>query len=215
LSRISLFLTLFTLSCFNVGVAVGTKDSLTIDATRKSASTPRGRGPFPGSASPGHSAGLPIRLNLLVRGSELRPNGMALVDFAITNIGAEPIKLPSSVNQNFGQQTSVLTLWLTSDAIKDRYAIDEGTGHLFKIEIVGTSAELYGLSDNPGTFIELAPNKSMRVHALSGVQLNPGTHSITAHAELLRITNGKSELVGTADSEPVSKALSPSLRTAR
>jgi hypothetical protein len=130
-----------------------------------------------------------------------------LVDFVITNVGTEPISLPSSVNQNIERQTSVLTLWLSSDAIKDQYFRDTASGRLVKIEMVGTSAELYG-SDDPRTFNVLAPNKSIRVHASSRLQLNPGIHSITAHTELMLISNGKSEIVGTADSETVIKTLS-------
>jgi hypothetical protein len=42
---------------------------------------------------------------------------------------------------------------------------------------------------------------SMLVHAKSRVQLKRGNHSFVAHAELLRIAPGASQLVGTADSE--------------
>src|SRR5260221_48569 len=209
MNRLGLFLIPLALSCLGMGlVVVAQNDPLIIDATAQSSPPPRGRGPSPGSASPGHSAGLPIRLDLLIPTTELRPDGTVLVDFVITNVGTEPISLPSSVNQNIEEQTSVLTLWLTSDAIRDQYAKDQQTGGLFKIEAVGTSAELYGRSDDPRTFNVLAPNKSTRVHASSHVQLSPGTHSITAHTELMRISNGKTEIVGTADSEAVIKTLS-------
>jgi hypothetical protein len=189
-------------------VVAAQDDPLIVDATAQPSPPPRGRGPSPGSASPGHSAGLPIRLDLLTPTTALRSDGTLRVDFEITNVGTKPVSLPSSVNQNIEEQTSVLTLWLTSDAIRDQSAIDQQTGRLFKIEVVGTSAELCGRSDNPRTFTVLAPNKSIRVHASSRVQLNPGTHSITAHTELMRISNGKSEIVGIADSEAVIKTLS-------
>jgi hypothetical protein len=210
-----LLLILLVLSWLSVGFVVAAQDPLIVDATAQPSPPPRGRGPSPGSASPGHSAGLSIRLDLLIPTTELRPDGTALVDFVITNIGTEPITLPSSVNQNIGQHTAVLTLWLTSDAIRGQFVKDQQTGRLFKVEAVGTSAELYGQSDNPRTFTVLAPNKSIRVHASARVQLNPGTHSITAHTELGRISNGNYELVGTADSEAVIKTLSASGPTAR
>jgi hypothetical protein len=206
MNRIDLFLVPFALSCLSVGLVVAAQDPLIVDATAQPSPPLRGRGPFPGSASPGHSAGLPIRLDLLIPTTELRPDGTALVDFVITNVRTEPITLPSSVKSE--QHTAVLTLWLTSDAIRDQYVKDQQTGRLFKVEVVSTSAELYGQSDIPRTFSVLAPNKSIRVHASSRVQLSPGTHSITAHTELLRISNGKSESVGIVDSEAVIKTLS-------
>jgi hypothetical protein len=208
MNRLSLFLVPIALSCLGVGFVVGAQDDpLIIDATAQPSPPSRGRGPSPGSASPGHSDGLPIRLDLLIPTTELRRDGTVLVDFVITNVGTEPISLPSSVNQNIEQETTVLTLWLTSDAIRAQYVKDQQTGRLFKVEVVGTSAELYGSSDNPRTFQVLAPNRSIRVHASARVQLNPGTHSITAHTELTRISNGKSEIVGTADSEAVKGAI--------
>ena len=44
-----------------VGLAQG---QLTIDASKQPSPPARGRGPFPGSSSPGHSAHLPIRLEV-------------------------------------------------------------------------------------------------------------------------------------------------------
>ena len=196
---------------FLCAVLVGTaQNQFTIDATRLPETPPRGRGPFPGSATPGHSANLPIRVDLLFPTGALRPDGTTLVDFVITNVGTEPIMLPSAVNQNFARtiRTVVLTLWLTSDATKDRHFRDVKSGHLVKIESVGTSAQLYGRSDDPQSFQELAPNEKMRVHASSRVQLNSGTHSFTGHAELLQVLNGTSERIGTADAEVVMATLS-------
>jgi len=208
MNRLGLFLVSIAISCLGIGFVVAAQDDpLIIDARAQPSPPPRGRGPFPGSTSPGHSAGLPIRLDLLIPTTELRPDGTVLVDFVITNVGTEPISLPSSVNQNIEQMTTVLTLWLTSDGIRDQYVRDQQTGRLFKVEAVSTSAELYGQNDNPRTFSVLAPNKSIRVHASARVQLNPGTHSITAHTELTRISKGKSEIVGTADSEAVKGAI--------
>jgi hypothetical protein len=183
---------------------------LTIDATKQPSPPARGRGPFPGSATPGHSAGLPIRLELLIPTGELRADGTILVDFMITNVGTEPITLPSSVDQNM-ERTAILTLWLTSDAIKDAY-VDLKTGRPIKTDMVGTSAELYSRSDDPQSFHVLAPNKTIRVHASSRVGLQPGIHSLTAHAEL---TNGASARPGTADSDAVTKTLSTTNSTSR
>jgi hypothetical protein len=196
-----------------------TQDPLTIDASTQLSAPARGRGPFPGSASPGHSVNLPVRLALSIPSTELRTDQSLLVDFVITNVGPEAIRLPSSVNPNIEQRTSVLTLWLTSDAMKDEYLIDSTSGHLFKLEMVRTSAALYGSSDDPRTFIVLAPNKSLRVHASSGMRLQTGSHAFTAHAELLRIIarnfSISSELAGTADSEAVTTTLSATNPTAR
>jgi hypothetical protein len=209
-------LILLTLSWLTVGFAVlAAQDLMTVVATMQPSPPPRGRGPFPGSASQGHSAGLPIRLDLLIPTTQLRPDGTVLVDFVIRNVGTAPISLPSSVNQNIEQQTSVLTLWLTSDAIRGQFVKDQQTNRPFKVEAVGTSAELYGRSDNPRTFNVLAPNKSTRVRASSRVHLSPGTHSITAHAEIRRVSNGNYELAGTADSDATLQTLSTSGPTAR
>jgi hypothetical protein len=210
MNRPKIFGSLFVFSCLVTGILGASQSGLTLDATNQPSPPARGRGPFPGSTSPGHSAGLPIQLELAVPNGELRPDGSMLIDFVITNVGAEPIDLPSSAIPNIDQSTSVLTLWLTSDAISDQFATDQQTGRLFKIEIVGTSAELYSRNDHPQTFKTVAPTKSILVHASSRVPMNPGTHSITAHAELLRISNGTSQLVGTADSEALTKTLSKS-----
>jgi hypothetical protein len=176
---------------------------LTIDATNQPAPPPRGRGPFPGSANPGHSAGLPIRLELRIPTGELRPDGTTLVDFIMTNVGTEPIRLPVAVDQNM-ERTDLLALWFTSDAIKE-YGIDK-TGRPMKVEVVGTSADLYGRSNHPETFHVLPPNETIRVYASSRVALNPGTSSLTAHAELARVGSG-TEVVGTSDAKPIIKTL--------
>jgi hypothetical protein len=130
----------------------------------------------------------------------------------------EAIAVPSSVNQNLEHRTSILTLWLSSDGIKDLYFRDITTGRLFS-ESVGTSAELYGDSGDSQTFTKLAPGGSMRVHASSRVSWKTGRHAITAHAELIRvIVQGSvtsSEEVGTADSEPVTTTLSKAGPAAR
>jgi hypothetical protein len=141
MNRLGRPLILLTLSWLTVGFAVlAAQDLMTVDATMQPSPPPRGRGPFPGSASQGHSAGLPIRLDLLIPTIQLRPDGTVLVDFVITNVGTEPIILPSSVTQNIEQQTSVLTLWLTFDAIRGQFVKDQQTVRLFKVEAVGTSA---------------------------------------------------------------------------
>jgi hypothetical protein len=211
MDRWKLLVVLVALLCRGVVLVGSAQDQLTIDATKQPSPPARGRGPFPGSTTPGHSAGLPIRLELLIPTGELRPDGTVLVDFMITNVGAEPMTLPSSVDQNM-ERTAILTLWLTSDAIKDQYLKDIKSGRLVKFEIVGTSAELYGRSNDPQTFHVLAPNETIRVHASSRVGLQPGIHSLTAHAEL---TNGASERPGTADSDAVTKTLSTTSSTSR
>ncbi len=177
-----------------------------IDATRQRARPQRGRGPFPGSESPGHSVGLPIKLQLLVPVSVLRPDGTEAVDFLIKNIGSDPIKLPSSVLLTNSEPHEVLTLWVTSDAIKDQFFTDTATGRLVKIATVPISAELGGSSDDPNSFDVLGPDEYILVHG-SSPELKEGTHSFTAHAELLQISNGKSELTGAADSEPATTTL--------
>lgn len=207
------FLAVFALLCsgaFHVGSA---QDQQTIDATGQAEKRPpRGRGPFPGSANPGHSAGLPIRLELRIPTRELRTDGTTPVDFIITNIGTEPIKLPSSVAL-FNSPFDALTLWVSSDGIKEQYLKDVGSGRLFKVEMVAISAELDGSSDDPKSFNVLAPNKSIRVQT-SSPQLKAGTHSFTAHAELAHITN-ITEVIGTADSVTVRTTLSASSPNSR
>jgi hypothetical protein len=191
-----------------VGLA---QDRLTVDASKQPSPPARGRGPSPGSISPGHSARLPIRLELRIPNGPLQPDGTTLVDFVITNVGTETIALPSSLNGN-GPSSDILTLWFTSDAIKDAYFKDTASGRPVKIEIVPTSAELYGRSNDPRSFLLVAPNQSVKVLASSRVQLQPGTHRATAHAELLHLvvrnSSISSELVGTADSEAVTTTLS-------
>jgi hypothetical protein len=207
MNRLKLVVTLFALLCLGGVLVRAAQEQLTIDATKQPSPPARGRGPYAGSTNPGHAADLPIRLELFLPTNELRSDQTALVDFIITNVGTEPVTLPISVDQNTEDETSVLTLWLTSDAIRAQYAKDQQTGRVFKVEIVGTSAELYGGSNNRRTLHVLAPNESCRVHASSRVLLNPGSHSITAHAELLRVLHGRSELVGTADSVAVRTSL--------
>ena len=227
---------LAALLCPGVVLVGQAQDRLTIDATKQASPPARARGPFPSSNTPGHSAGLPIRLELLIPTGELRSDGTMLLDFVITNVGVGPFAIPSALRQgdllpkapSTEYTQDWLTLYLTSDAIKDQYLKDINSGRLVKIEIVGTSAELYGRSDDPQTFHVLAPNETIRVHASSRVALQPGIHSLTAHAELVRASvhlninspthdtvNETSEEVGTADSEAVTKTLSTAAATDR
>ena len=151
----------------------------------------------------------------------LQPDGTALVDFVITNMGDKDdvILLPSSIKEGDGPSSYVLTLWLTSDAVKEEYFKDAASGRPVKVEIVSSSAQLYGRSNDPHSFLSLAANQSMKVHASSRVQLHPGTHTATAHAELLHLvahdSSISSELVGTADSETVTATLSATDPTPR
>jgi hypothetical protein len=178
-NRSKLMAILFGIFCLSARFLVASQSLLSVDATMQPSAPARSRGPFRGSSSAGHSAGLPIRLDLVVPNVEVRPDGSVLVDFAITNVGTEPISLASSVQQNIEHRTSVLTLWLTSDAIMDQSARDEQTGRLFSIDAVGTSAELYGASGDPQSFVVLAPNNSILVHASSRVQLNSVTKTLS------------------------------------
>jgi len=184
-----------------------TQDQLIIDATDEPSTPPRGRGPFPGSASPGHSPGLPIRLELRIPDGRLRSDGAVRVDFLITNVGTERLTLPVSVDCR-REATDILTLWFSSDAIKDQYLIDQQTGRPVKLEMVPINAQLCGRGNDPQTFHVLNPNETIRVHA-SSPEINPGTHAFTGHAELLRIARRTSEVAGIADAEPVTKTLSP------
>lgn len=195
--------------CSGSGLFVSAGVQVTVDATKQISGPPRGRGPFRGSYSAGHSAGLPIRLELLIPSGELSREGTVLVDFLITNIGSDPIRLPSSIRQpsRMDRPYSLLSLWLTGDAVVRLYAVDKQTGRLFEIKSVMTSAELYDDSDNPGSSALLRPGASMLVHAASQVQLSPGSHSMRAHAELLQFPGGSAALGETADSEPVRKTL--------
>lgn len=197
----------------NIRVVAMAQEPLNIDATKQPSPPIRARGPFPGSTTPGHSAGLPIRLELQIPTGKLRSDGTVLVDFMITNIGTDPIALPSSTDQNLGG-TEILTLWLTSDAVKGEYL--QSNGRLIKmIGAVDTSAELYSRANENKNVHVLAPNETVRVHASSRARLRPGTDVVVAHAELLQRSQGASGLIGTADSEPVTKILSTNVATAR
>ena len=180
--------------------------SIPIDATQQPSPPVRGRGPFPGSDTPGHSPGLPLRLQLKIPGGRLQANGSVLVDFILTNVGTVPLTLPCSVDWTifkFGATTEILTLWISSDAIKPSYFPD-GT----KIQAVPTSAELYGRSDVPQSLCRIRSGKAIRVHASSRAGMLAGQHSFTAHAELLLSDGGKSQRAGTADSSAVPATLS-------
>jgi hypothetical protein len=204
---------LLLLSC-NGRICPGlTQDQLIIDATEQPSPPVRARGPFPGSSRPGHSPGLPIQIGLKIRTGELRSDGTMLVDFTITNVGPEPITLPTSIDQTI-DRTDVLTLWFTSDGIQSTYMKDQQTSQLVKFEAVGTSAELNGRSNDPRTFHVLAPNATILVHASSRVGINPGLHSFTGHAELLRVSYGARGSVGvvtlgTAEAVPVQRIVAP------
>jgi hypothetical protein len=204
MNRLKLFVMCFGLFSSVMILAGESRYELTIDATSQPSPPPRGRGPFPGFALPGHSVGFPVRLDLVVATGKLEPNGTALIDFTITNIGAEQIRLPFSVDRNISH-TEILTLYLTSDAIVEGH-FSNGE-RMFAIQ--PTSAELYGQNGNPQTFYSLAPSKAIRVHASTRFELKPGAHSLTAHAELLKLSHGGSEPLGTAESITVEKEFSP------
>jgi hypothetical protein len=208
-----LLVALTALACPGVAFIGSAQDRLTIDATKQLSPPLRGRGPFPGSPTPGHSPGLPIRLVLQIPTGDLRPDETTPVDFLMTNVGREPIVLPISVDCG-NEPTDILTLWFSSDAIKDQYLIDQQMGHPSKTLWVVTSAELCGRSSDPQSFHIFAPNETIRVHAWSP-QLSPGTHSFVGHAERVRVEYGnieRGELVGTSDAEPTTRTLRPTSR---
>ena len=179
---------------------------LTIDATKQGGPR-RDRGPIPGSATPGHSAGFPIRLDLIATGKR-EPDGTSLIDFIITNTGAEPIKLPLSLDGNISSPRTILALYFTSDAIE--------YGHLVEgapiLPFQPISVELYGQSGNLKSFYSLAPGSTIRVRVSTIFEVKPGTHSLTAHAELSREFVKSSavgfEVLATAESIPVEKMFS-------
>lgn len=181
-----------------------------VDASRQQ-TPPRGKGPFPGSNKAGHSAWFPIRLEVEVRDGRLRQDRSVLIDFILTNIGSSPISLPSSVDSNVSyHKAAILTLWVTSDVIEPAYLNGQ------QIYLTPTSADLYMESNSPDTLVTLAPNESMRVHASSPTRFRAGAQTITGHAELLKMiervlpsgeTEGYTERLGTADSEPIEKLL--------
>src|ERR1700694_2766341 len=99
MDKLKLFAALTAFFCtaaFLLGSAQEKPDQFTIDATNQQSRPPRGAGPFPGSSSPGHTSGLPVRLELLMPSGALRANGTVPIDFVLTNIGTETLKLPSS-----------------------------------------------------------------------------------------------------------------------
>ena len=90
MSRLVLPIILLVISCLSI---VAGQDPMTVDATTQPSPPPRERALFPGSASPGHCAGLPIQLDLLIPTAELRLNGTVLVDFVVTTVGTQPTRL--------------------------------------------------------------------------------------------------------------------------
>jgi predicted alpha-1,6-mannanase (GH76 family) len=187
--------------------AEGSQYELTIDTTNQLSPPLAGRGPFPGSPLPGHSPGFPVRLDVVATG-KLEPNGTTLIDFILTNIGAEPIRLPFSVDGNISSPRHILTLYMTSDAIE--------YGHFQRGEPIlpfqPISADLYAQSDDPNAFYLLAPSKAIRVHASTRFWVKPGTHSLTGHAEFsaefVSSSGVGAEVLGTAESVPVEKMFS-------
>jgi hypothetical protein len=129
------------------------------------------------------------------------------MDFVITNIGHEPIRLPSSIHQPVGD---VLTLFFTADADAIGVLVFGEKPNVASNGLLGTyrtSVELYGRSDDPQSYYLLAPHQNILVHASSRVQLLPGMHEFVAHAELSRIPGGNSRLPGIVDSSTVRRRL--------
>jgi hypothetical protein len=179
------------LFCGSTPISGEAHRQVTIDATRQPVPPSRGMGPFPGSNHPGHSAGFPVVLDLVIGTRKLGEDSTGLIDFVITNLGEKAIRLPVSADQNI-PHTRVLTLYLS------------GVGGNGPVDHI-TSAEIYGDDGYSRTFCLLAPGKAMRVHASTRFRLTPGRHSLTAHAELIKLVGGTSELLGTAESVRVQK----------
>jgi hypothetical protein len=188
-------------------VAGKSQHELIIDTTNQPSPPMTGRGPFPGSPLPGHSPGFPVRLDVVASG-KLEANGTTLIDFIITNIGTEAIKLPFSVDGNTSLPRDILTLYLTSDAI-EYGQLQSGESML---PFQPTSAELYAQRGDPKTFYLLAPSKALRVHASTRFRVKPGTHSFTGHAqfstEVVSSAGLTGEVLGTVEAIPVEKMFS-------
>ena len=194
------------------------KYSLTIDATQQLAPPARGRGPFPRSVIPGYTPDLPLIVELKVPTGKIRSDGNVLMDFVITNSGAEAIRFPLSVHQPslmyWSSGMDVLTLFFTAD--EDAIGVSTfgkkpNVASNGLMGSYGTSAELYGRPNDPQTYYLLAPNGSILVHASSRMPLRTGMHTFAGHAELSRTsgdTSGiTSKLIGIVDSIPVKKRL--------
>ena len=201
------FVVLLSPAMILVGLA---QDQLTIDASKQPSPPATGRGPYSNTNGPGRFWQMPIRLELQIPSGSLQPDGTTLIDFVITNRGFDVIRLPSSTEEGDRLSSFVLNLWFTSDADKGAYSKDTAPSRPVKIEMLG--AELYGRSNDPQSFRWVAPNQNMKVHASSRIKLQPGTHMVTAHAELLRLvlhdSSASWEVVGTADSETVTTTFS-------
>lgn len=200
------FAILIALACRLILVGAE-KYSLTIDARQQLAPPARGRGPFPRSIIPGYTPDLPLRIGLNFPTGEIGSDGNVLIDFVVTNVGSRAIRLPASIQQ---PMTDVLTLFFTAD--EDAVGISlfgkkPNVASNGLMGLYGTSAELYGRSDDPQSYYLLAPNQSILVHASSRLRLRPGLHSFVAHAELLGIAGGTSRLIGTVDSGTVRQRL--------
>jgi len=67
----------FVFLCLALGVIVvaSAQVQFTIDATKQPSPPLRANGPSPGSFTPGHSAALPVRLELLIPTGKLRADG--------------------------------------------------------------------------------------------------------------------------------------------
>ena len=157
-----------------------------LDATKQPISAARGVGPTPGSQKAGHSAGFPVRLSAMVK-PFLTSAGTAPVEFEITNVGRETIRLPVALDGN-EHDPYVLTLYLSVPG--GQFPVDHFT-----------SAELYAESHNLPTFCRLAPGKTLRVHASTRFRPAEGYHAFTAHAEFIEVIGGTPRSLGFADSK--------------
>jgi len=173
-----------------IAVGAGPSVQLVVDATGQPPIGSKGMvlTPAPGGAV--HSPGFPLQLELRVVSKRTELNNRQVVDFVLTNIGAKPIQLPVSVDRFVSNSPLEMTLYLTSPDGRIR-------------GFYPPSALLIGRVGDPKALCLLAPGRSIIVHTLTRFDPPAGRLSLTAHAELSRISKGTSIRIGTVNSKLV------------
>src|ERR1700694_4719338 len=97
------------------GIPAQAQDQIILDATHQQQRPMRARGPFPGSDPPGHSLGLPVRLDLMIPSGTAQKDGTILIDFVITNLEDAGGTIPCSLGLINTLSRSSLSLWFSSD----------------------------------------------------------------------------------------------------